>query len=241
MNEEEAPEAAAAPSDPAEEAACVPHSLDPEGFNERCRLPFGLTAQHVQAAMQEFINFIGFINASLRTKGIKRFETMLMPANFSSLVGEFTSASIPAYCHTIAKNTYHNGHPDLVPKGMFPNDAVQHSDKGIEVKGSRYLKAWQGHNAEDTWLMVFVFDSNRPVDASKGVAPKPFRFVKVVGARITQADWKFAGRSATSRRTITAAVLDTGYAKMEKNWIYRDQELAGIVKKKKEQQGELEL
>src|SRR5439155_4487650 len=150
--EENGPEvAAAAPPDPAEEAACMPHPLDRDGFNSRCRIPFGVTTDQIASTMQEFLSFLGFINGSLRTKRIKRFETMLMPANFSSLVGEFMSASIPTYCHSIAKNTYHNGHPDLVPKGMFPNDSVQHSDKGIEVKGSRYLKAWQGHNAEETW------------------------------------------------------------------------------------------
>ena len=39
-----------------------------------------------------------------------------MPANFSSMVGEFMSATIPKYCKTLAKNTYHNGHPDLVAR-----------------------------------------------------------------------------------------------------------------------------
>jgi len=58
------------------------------------------------------------------------------------------------------KNQYHNGHPDLLPKGAHPRDALQHHHEGIEIKGSRYRKAWQGHNAEDTWLMVFVFDSD---------------------------------------------------------------------------------
>ena len=218
----------------------MPHPIDKGGFNPKCEIPFGVTAQHVASAMEEFLSFLGYINESLRAKRIKRFETMLMPANFSSLVGEFMGASIPTYCETIAKNTYHNGHPDLVPKGMFDNDSAQHSDKGIEVKGSRYLKAWQGHNAEDTWLMVFVFDSNRPVDVSKGIPSKSFRFVKVVGAKLKKSDWKFAGRSSTSRRTITASVIDSGYAKMEANWIYRDRELAGVVAKK-EEQGELEF
>jgi hypothetical protein len=67
--------------------------------------------------------------------------------------------------------------------------------------------------------MVFVFDSNRPKD--KDLAPRPFRFVKVVGAQLKKDDWLFSGRSDTSRRTITASVTDTGYQKMEANWIYR--------------------
>jgi hypothetical protein len=172
--------------------------------------------------MAEFLDFLGFVNTQLATKEIERFETMLMPANFSSLVGEFMVGSIPKHCPTLVKNRYHNGHPDLIPRDRFTANAVQHGSEGIEVKGSRYLKAWQGHNPEDTWLIVFVFDSNRPADASKGISPRPLRFVQVLGAQLVQADWLFAGRSATSRRTITASVTNAGYAKMSQNWIYRD-------------------
>ncbi len=72
----------------------------------------------------------------------------------------------------------------MIPAGRFPNDAVQHADEGIEIKGSRYLRGWQGHNPEDTWLMVFVFDSNRPVDVAKNIPPRPFKFVLVAGAQL---------------------------------------------------------
>lgn len=152
----------------------------------------------------------------LYTKEITRLEKMLMPANFSSIVGEFMSAAIPKYCLTLVKNKYHNGHPDLIPIGAFTNDAIQHADIGIEVKASRYLRGWQGHNPEDVWLMVFVFDCNRPAD----LAPRPFRFLRVLGVRLEKTDWLFSGRSATSRRTITASVTETGYTKMMANWIY---------------------
>ena len=200
--------------------ACTPASVEPGGFNPSVILPYGCTVEHIQQAMNEFIGFLGFINQQLYTKGIQRFESMLMPANFSSMVGEFMNANIPKYCSTLAKNQYHNGHPDLVPKGLFSNDSVQHAEEGIEIKGSRYPKGWQGHNPENAWLMVFVFDSNRPVDVSKDIKSKPFRFLKVVGARLTKDDWKFSGRRLGSRRTITATVLPSGYNKMMANWIY---------------------
>ncbi len=146
-----------------------------------------------------------------------------MPANFSSMVGEFMSATIPKYCKRLAKNTYHNGHPDLVPAGNFPNNACQHGTEGIEIKASRHGSGWQGHNAEDTWLMVFVFDANSARDTSLRIDPKPFRLLKVVGAQLEKSDWAFSGRSATSRRTITASVTRAGYEKMEANWIYRSE------------------
>jgi hypothetical protein len=219
-----AEKSAAIAADPAQEkAACTPIPVHREYFNDKAVIPYGCTVGHVYQAMTEFVNFIGFINVQLNDKGLRRFESMLMPANFSSMVGEFMGATIPKYCGTLAKNTYHNGHPDLLPKGKYPNNSVQHGGAdGIEIKGSRYPKGWQGHNAEDCWLMVFYFDSNRPVDLSEGIGPKPFRFIRVYGAELKKADWKFSPRKEGSRRTPTASVTPTGYEKMVTNWIYHD-------------------
>lgn len=204
-----------------EAAACTPEPVDPNGFNLHAELPYGLTARQIYLAMSNFVDFLGFINQQLRTREIERLETILMPANFSSIVGEFMSAGIPKQCPGLVKNQYHNGHPDLIPANRFPDNAVQHSDEGIEIKASRSLTGWQGHNPEDVWLMVFVFDSNRPGDAVKGALPRPFRFIQVVGARLTKEDWRFSGRSETSRRTITASVTRSGSERMISNWIYR--------------------
>lgn len=203
-----------------ERAACTPAPVRIEHFNPRAVIPHGVTTAHICAAMNEYVDFIRMVNQRMLENGSIRFESILMPANFSSIVGEFMSAGIPKQHTGIVKNGYHNGHPDMVPAGRFPDNSVQHAGEGIEVKGSRYLKGWQGHNPEETWLMVFMFDSNRPVDAFEGIAPKPFRFLRVAGAQLTTSDWQFAGRSATSRRTITATVKDSGYRKMMANWIY---------------------
>lgn len=208
-----------------ETAACTPVVPNPSGFNSNCKLPYGLTIQAVKGAMESFCTFLGNINTMLHGNRMQRLECILMQANFSSVVGEFIKAGIPKFCGSLVQNGYHNGHPDLIPVGVYPKDAVQHGHQGIEVKGSRYRKAWQGHNAEDCWLMVVVFRAGRPTDFAKGVAPEPFAFVEILGAQLQQSDWKFAGRSATSRRTITASVQDSGYQKMTANWIYRDPKL----------------
>ncbi len=206
---------------PEEAKACQPLPLQIEAFNQNAQIPFGLEVSHIQAAMQEFLDFLGFVNLALHSKKIPRLESFLMPANFSSMVGEFMNAAIPKYCTTIVKNTYHNGHPDLIPARKFPNDAVQHGTVGIEIKGSRHRSGWQGHNAEDCWLMVFVFDSNTSRDASNNIPPRPFCFVSVYGAQLMKKDWNFSGRSETSRRTITASVTRSGFNKMTSNWIYQ--------------------
>ncbi len=203
--------------------ACNPIPPYASGFNKKVVLPCGLTSAHIRKAMSDFLDFVGFVNQQLHTRRLPRLESFLMPANFSSIVGEFMSATIPKYCKALAKNTYHNGRPDLVPNRMFERNACQHGTEGIEVKASRHKSGWQGHNAEDAWLMVFVFDANSARDANLEIPPKPFRFAKVVGAQLTKSDWAFSGRSETSRRTITTSVTRTGHEKMEANWIYRSE------------------
>lgn len=130
--------------------------------------------------------------------------------------------TIPRYCSDLVKNGYHNGHPDLLPAGRFPANAVQYAHEGIEIKGSRHRSGWQGHNPESVWLMVFHFDSNTASHQNKQIPPRPFRFQGVYGAKLEIEDWAFSGRSATSRRTITASVNQNGVVKMKANWIYRD-------------------
>ena len=202
-------------------AACKAETVNPKGFNKNCVLPFGLTTDHLHVAMNEFVDFICYLNTQLNVKGIRRMETMLMSANFSSMVGEFMHVAIAKACPTLVKNNYHNGHPDLIPAGKHRNDAVQHSEEGIEIKASRYDKGWQGHNAENCWLMVFVYEAGRPSDEHKEVDPTPFKFISVAGAQLTIDDWAFAGRKEGSRRTITASVKPSGYQKMMANWIYK--------------------
>ncbi len=206
-----------------EKAACKPVPVNPNAFNKKAVLPYRLALKHIHEAMNEFVTFLGFIDETLHRKGMSRLECIMMPANFSSLVGEFVGAAIPRHCKGLVRNRHHNGHPDLLPAGHCAGDSILNCDQGIEVKGSRFDKGWQGHNAEDAWLMVFVFDSNRPADLEAGIEPRSFRFRKAFLGRLTKADWKFSGRSETSRRTITASVTPAGMAKMKENWLYDDE------------------
>jgi hypothetical protein len=208
-------------------AFCVPEQPLFENFNANAKIPYGVSVENIFHAMVDFADFLQTADTALALKKMERLEDMLMPANFSSMVDEFITSNLPKHCPAIAKNTYHNGHPDLLPAGKYPRNAAQHAGSdGIEVKASRYLRGWQGHNQEDAWLMVFVFDSGRPSDAAKGKRMACFRFLAVYGGSLEKADWKFDGRSLTSRRTITATVLPSGFEKMTKNWIYKAPESA---------------
>lgn len=206
----------------AEERACSPVPVSRDLFNPTCYLPYGLSIDDLYRAMTDFTDFLGFVNQQLRSKQFPRLEAFLMPAGFSSLVGEFMNITLPKYCAGLVKNQFHNGHPDLIPTGMFPNNAIQYAHDGVEIKASRHSSGWQGHNPESIWLMVFHFESNSANDPNKGIVPKPFWFRGVYGARLDTEDWTFSGRSSTSRRTITASVNQAGAQKMKINWIYRD-------------------
>lgn len=214
-----------------------PIQVNEAGINPNCEIPYGLTAQQIYKSMWDYVDFLTFMNKQLIHKGIPRLETFLMPASFSSMVGEFMNVRIPLHCNAIVKNRYHNGHPDLVPNGHFENNAVLHDTVGIEVKASRNRQGWQGHNPENVWLMVFIFEANSANDEAFAVRagvdpePKPFRFVEVLGAQLEEDDWQFSGRSETSRRTITASVKNTGFDKMNANWIYRDPDFQPLVKR----------
>lgn len=202
----------------------LPEPPEQDGFNPKAEIPFGVTTAHVCAAMQDFVEFMKLIDTQLHLKEMASLENTMMQANFSSLVGEMMAARIPKHCPTIVKNKYHNGHPDLLPTGRYPHDAAQHAGSdGIEIKAPRYLQGWQGHNAENVWLTVFVFQSGREGAKVKGTPA--FKFLVVAGALLSKQDWQFSGRSETSRRTITASVKPSGAAKMMANWIYKCKEL----------------
>ena len=70
-----------------EALSCSPRPLAVDGFNPKAIIPYGCTVDHLRRAMQDFLDFLGFINTQLYTKQIPRLESFLMPANFSSMVG----------------------------------------------------------------------------------------------------------------------------------------------------------
>ncbi|MGH9351963.1 MAG: hypothetical protein ACRD2G_07370 [Terriglobia bacterium] len=202
----------------------LPDPLDAAGFNPSAKIPFGVTVAHIASAMSDFIEFLTVIDRQLHARTMPSLENTMMQANFSSLVGEFIAARIPQHCPTVVRNSYHNGHPDILPIGKYSGNAAQHAGlDGIEIKASRYMQGWQGHNAEDVWLIVFVFQSGRIGPKVSGTPA--FRFLLAAGAKLAKQDWQFSGRSATSRRTITASVKPRGAARMMSNWIYKCREL----------------
>ena len=116
--------------DAAELAACTPEIVNPDWFDPAAVLPYGLTAEQIHRTMAEFVDFLGFLNDQLRTRDYPRMERLLKRATFSGFVGEFMVGGIPKHSAEVVENLYHNGHPDLIPPGVYLGNAVQHGDKG---------------------------------------------------------------------------------------------------------------
>ena len=102
---------------------CVPEQPSFENFNDNAKIPFGVSVENIFHAMVDFTDFLRTVDAELVRKNMARLEEMLMPANFSSMVGEFITSNLPKHCPTIAKiYLYHNGHPDLLPAGKVSGE-----------------------------------------------------------------------------------------------------------------------
>ena len=113
--------------------AVDPIAVNPESFNNSAVIPFGLETAHIKRSMEDFIDFLKFMNTQLRTKEIPRLETFLMPAGFSSLVGEFMNIRIPRYCTALVKN-----------KSQWPS----RPDPGWAVSGKRGSSRIRRHRGQ---------------------------------------------------------------------------------------------
>ena len=58
-----------------EVAACNPTPLNNAGFNALAVLPCGLATSHIQKAMADFLDFVGFVNQQLHTRRLPRLES----------------------------------------------------------------------------------------------------------------------------------------------------------------------
>lgn len=187
-------------------------------------LPYGLTPTAVLGAVNDIHAYLHAINEASIGYGYPRLEELLQPAAFSGLISGLAVESMAKQTERegahpgLRSNRYHNGRPDLVPHGVYPGNAVQHGTEGIEVKASRSTRGWQGHNIEVGVLMVVQFSTDVTTEPIYDRAPTAIERVMV--APLDETDWKFSGRSETSRRTPTASVNVTGYAKMAAGAVY---------------------
>lgn len=195
-------------------------TLNPKGLNHGARPPYGLRVAEVRAALDNFYDFLYKVNGLLIEKGWDRLEEGLRPATFSSLVSELIVESISTQSTALISNGFFNGRPDLLPRGLYPDDTAKRGDEGIEVKASRHASGWQGHNVESGWIMIFQYQID--LETTPVTDREPTKFVRVLCGQLDEDDWSFSGRREGSRRTPTASILRSGVTKLLDAPLYVD-------------------
>ena len=190
--------------------------------NQNVALPYGMDAAGVVTAINDLYAYLHALNRASIEYGYDRLEDIQLRAAFSGLVSEIMVRSLATSMATrvpgLARNLYPNGHPDLVPRAMYPGDAVQNGEEGVEIKAARNATSIQGHNIEVGWFAVIEFSCDVETMPVYDREPTIVRRVRI--AHLDVSDWSFSGRGPTSRRTPTASITATGRAKLDTGTAY---------------------
>lgn len=192
--------------------------IDPSKFNAAARLPFELRLEDFRLAMQDVYDFFFDVNTGLVAKGLDRLDDMLRPAIMSGVLSDMLTASLAKHSRVLTVNNYFNGHPDLVVRGRYPNNAVKAGEHGIEIKTTRKAGgAVDTHGARNQWMCVFVYQVDNK--AEPAINRAPLSFTEVYLGEVTIDDFRKNPRGELGTRTATLHA--EGIAKLRQNWIYR--------------------
>lgn len=188
-----------------------------EAFNKTLKLPFELRLKDFEMAMQDVYDFFFDVNQHLSSRGLQRLDEMLRPANMSGTISDMLTASLGKHSQVLVQNRYHNGHPDLVVGGKYPNNAVKSGVDGVEVKTTRKAGgAVDTHGARDQWMCVFVYGIDNETEPTTD--RRPMTFTESYLGKVVVADFRKNPRSELGTRTAT---LDRrGIARLRENWLY---------------------
>lgn len=188
-----------------------------EALNHDASLPYSLRVEDFAMAMRDVYDFFQDVNERLQGKGLSRLDDMLRPAAMSGIISDMITASLARHSRVLVENKYFNGHPDLVQRGMYPNDATKSGVHGIEIKSTRKKGgAVDTHGAREQWMCVFVYETDNKTEPA--VDRAPMRFTEVYLAYVTPEDFRKNPRGELGTRTAT---LDrAGIVKLRQNWIY---------------------
>ena len=168
--------------------------------------------------MQDVYDFFYDVNTTLMRRGLSRLDDMLRPAAMSGMISDMLTARIAAHSQTLVENGYFNGHPDLIVKGIYANDAVKAGEEGIEIKTTRKTGGQvDTHGARKQTMCVFVYDVDNETEPAS--ERNPMVFTEVYLGPVEVADFRKNPRSELGTRTAT---LDAaGIKKLRANWLYR--------------------
>jgi len=184
-------------------------------------LPYGLQPRHVLRAVEDVQDLLHQLNTVLHESSYEPLEDLLDRASFSGLISRtITTRLAEARSGSLVVNRYHNGFPDLIPKGRYPNDAVQRG-VGLEVKASRSDGSWQSHGPRTGWFIIVQFQ----IDETESVARlqrEPTRVVAAMLANLGEEDWSWQPARSGRIRSGTASVKASGRLKLRDGAVWLD-------------------
>ncbi|MEK6285152.1 MAG: hypothetical protein AABO57_05375 [Acidobacteriota bacterium] len=194
------------------------NQVDPDKINREAVLPFQLRLDDFALSIQDIYDFFYDVNVRLVERGLERLDDMLRPAIMSGLLSDMLTASMAKHSRTLTANCYFNGHPDLIVRGVYPDNCVKAGVEGVEIKTTRKTGgAVDTHGARDQWMCVFVYVVDIETEPARERAP--MSFTEVYLALVTTDDFRKNPRSELGTRTAT--LHRQGIEKLRRGWIYK--------------------
>ena len=194
------------------------NEVDLRSFNKKARLPFELRLKDFEMAMQDIYDFFYDVNRGLVQRGLLRLDDMLRPAIMSGVLSDMLTASLAKHSRTLTVNLYHNGHPDLLVSGVYPDNKVKAGSEGVEIKTTRKAGgAVDTHGARDQWMCVFVYDVDSSTEPARDRAP--MTVTEIYLGKVSKEDFRKNQRGELGTRTAT--LHKRGIEKLRTNWVYK--------------------
>src|SRR3990172_1873830 len=197
--------------------AILRNTVDQTKFNRQAVLAYELRLKDFEMAMQDVYDFFYDVNSHLAEKGLRRLDDMLRPAIMSGVLSDMLTASLAKHSRVLTENRYFNGHPDLIVRGVYVDNAVKAGTEGVEIKTTRKAGgAVDTHGAREQWMRVFVYDIDSQTEPAFDRGPMTFKEVYL--GQVLISDFRKNPRSELGTRTAT--LHRDGIQKLRENWIY---------------------
>ena len=194
------------------------NQVDETKLNRNAVLPFELRLKDFVMAMQDVYDFFHDVNIGLVERGLERLDDMLRPANMSGFLSDMLTASLAKHSRTLTENRFFNGHPDLVVRGVYPENCVKAGSEGVEVKTTRKAGgAVDTHGARDQWMCVFVYTVD--IESEPAREREPMTFTEIYLGSVARSDFRKNPRGELGTRTAT--LHRQGIDKLRQSWIYK--------------------
>jgi hypothetical protein len=153
----------------------------PSGFEKVEDLPYGLQIRDFRNTLDALYDYFEAVNVALMARGLEWVEHTVRPAAVSNMISDLAAAALAKYSNGLVENRQHNGHPDLIPRGMYPGDAIHAGGEGVEIKSTKGRVA-DTHGARAGWVCQFNYRvDDEPVIARR----RPTIISHVYLARVT--------------------------------------------------------